>query len=115
VTNDPDCLFCKIVNHEVPSTIVRESARTLAFRDIAPQAPTHVLVVPKDHHRDVGELASSDPVALAEVVREAGAVAAAEGLDAYRVVFNTGAAAGQAVFHVHAHVLGGRALGWPPG
>ncbi len=115
MTSDPDCLFCKIVKREVPATTVRESARTLSFRDIAPQAPTHVLVVPKDHHRDVGALASADPDVLAEVVREAAGVATAEGLEAYRLVFNTGAAAGQAVFHVHAHVMGGRALGWPPG
>jgi histidine triad (HIT) family protein len=115
VTTDPDCLFCKIVTREVPATIVRESARALSFRDIAPQAPTHVLVVPKDHHRDVGTLASADPDVLAEVVREAAAVADAEGLEAYRLVFNTGSGAGQAVFHVHAHVMGGRALGWPPG
>ncbi|HEU0041820.1 MAG TPA: HIT domain-containing protein, partial [Jiangellaceae bacterium] len=109
------CLFCKIVRGEVPATVVRESARVLAFRDVAPQAPTHVLVVPKDHHRDAPALAKADPEALAEVVSEAAAVAADEGLEAFRLVFNTGEQAGQAVFHVHAHVLGGRDLGWPPG
>lgn len=110
-----ECLFCKIIRREVPAEIVRESARVLAFRDIAPQAPTHVLVVPKDHHRDVPALAQEDPEVLAEVVSEAAAVAADEGLEAFRLVFNTGALAGQQVFHVHAHVLGGRSLGWPPG
>lgn len=112
-----DCLFCKIVSGDVPATVVRESARTVAFRDINPQAPTHVLVVPRDHHATVVDLAAAAPEALAEVVREAGAVAAADGLDesGYRLVFNTGSGAGQTVFHVHAHVLGGRGLSWPPG
>jgi histidine triad (HIT) family protein len=112
-----DCLFCKIVSGDVPATVVRESPRTLAFRDINPQAPTHVLVIPKDHHPDVGTLAAADGELLTELVREAHEVAAGEGVDktGYRVVFNTGAGAGQTVFHVHAHVLGGRGLGWPPG
>jgi histidine triad (HIT) family protein len=107
-----DCLFCRIVAGEIPATVVRESEHTLAFRDIAPQAPTHVLVVPKDHYPDVAALAEQ-PALLAELAREAHAVAVAEGLDerGYRLVFNTGAEAGQTVFHAHAHVLGGRALG----
>ncbi|GGP92822.1 histidine triad (HIT) family protein [Actinomadura coerulea] len=112
-----DCLFCKIVSGDVPATIVRESAGTVAFRDINPQAPTHVLVIPRDHHPTVGELAASDAELLAEMVREAHNVAADEGVaeTGYRVVFNTGSQAGQTVFHVHAHVLGGRGLNWPPG
>jgi histidine triad (HIT) family protein len=112
-----DCLFCKIVSGDVPATVVRQSDRTVAFRDINPQAPTHVLVVPREHHATVADLASADPDTLAEVVREAAAVAAADGLDesGYRLVFNTGTGAGQTVFHVHAHVLGGRGLSWPPG
>jgi histidine triad (HIT) family protein len=107
-----DCLFCRIVAGEVPATIVRESARTLAFRDIGPQAPTHVLVVPKQHYPDVAGLAA-DPALLAEVVQEAHGVAVDEGVTdgGYRVIFNTGPDAGQTVFHVHAHVLGGRELG----
>jgi histidine triad (HIT) family protein len=107
-----DCLFCRIVAGEIPATLVRESEHTLAFRDIAPQAPTHVLVVPKDHYPDVAALAEQ-PALLAELVREAHAVAVEEGLDerGYRLVFNTGADAGQTVFHTHGHVLGGRALG----
>ncbi|NED99893.1 histidine triad nucleotide-binding protein [Phytoactinopolyspora halotolerans] len=112
---DDDCLFCKIVAGDIPATVVRESARTVAFRDISPQAPTHVLVIPKEHYRDAPELASADPAALAEVVSEGAAVAEAEGLGAFRLVFNTGAEAGQSVFHTHAHVLGGRTMQWPPG
>jgi len=114
---DADCLFCKIVAGDVPATIVRETDRTLAFRDINPQAPTHVLVIPRAHHRDVAALAAADESLLAELLREAGGVAADDGIAeaGYRVVFNTGSGAGQTVFHVHAHVLGGRGLGWPPG
>ncbi|MWA04409.1 HIT domain-containing protein [Actinomadura sp. LD22] len=112
-----DCLFCKIVSGDVPAKVVRDSARVLAFRDINPQAPTHVLVIPKDHHPTAAELAAADPELLAEVLGEAHRVAADEGVDGtgYRIVFNTGAQAGQTVFHVHAHVLGGRGLNWPPG
>lgn len=112
-----DCLFCKIVAGDVPATVVRETATTVAFRDINPQAPTHVLVIPKAHYADAAVLAAADPQLTAEVLREAGAVAADERVDGsgYRVVFNTGSGAGQTVFHAHAHVLGGRGLDWPPG
>jgi histidine triad (HIT) family protein len=112
-----DCLFCKIVAGELPATVVRESERTITFRDINPQAPTHVLVIPKEHHATAADLAAADPGLTAEVLLEAAAVAEDEGVagSGYRVVFNTGAGAGQTVFHVHAHVLGGRGLGWPPG
>lgn len=115
VNAQSDCLFCNIVAGEIPATIVRESERTLAFRDISPQAPTHVLVVPKEHHTDAPALAAADPVAMAEMVSEGAAVAEQDGLSAFRLVFNTGAEAGQSVFHTHAHVLGGRPLSWPPG
>ena len=110
-----DCLFCKIIAVTIPSTIVRETETTLAFRDVNPQAPTHVLVVPKAHHKDAATLASAAPELAADVLREAQAVADAEDLDSYRIVFNTGAGAGQTVWHAHAHVLGGRSLQWPPG
>ncbi|MET9804633.1 histidine triad nucleotide-binding protein [Streptomyces sp. NPDC006368] len=112
-----DCLFCKIVSGEVPATIVRESETTVAFRDINPQAPTHVLVIPKAHHRDAAALAAAEPGIAADVLREAGEVAAQEKIDGsgYRVVFNTGTGAGQTIWHAHAHVLGGRGLNWPPG
>lgn len=113
----PDCLFCKIVAGDIPADVVTESARTIAFRDINPQAPTHVLVIPRDHHPGVAALAAADSDLLAEVMAQAHQVAAAEGIaaDGYRVVFNTGSRAGQTVYHVHAHVLGGRDLSWPPG
>ncbi len=114
---EQDCLFCKIVSGDVPATVVRESARTLAFRDINPQAPTHVLVIPKEHHANAAALAEYDGGLLAELISEAHHVAADDGVadSGYRVVFNTGPGAGQTVFHVHAHVLGGRGLNWPPG
>ena len=112
-----DCLFCKIVAGELPANVIRATERTLTFRDINPQAPTHVLIIPKEHHATVGELATADPELAAELLREAAAVAADEGVaeSGYRVVFNTGAGAGQTVFHVHAHLLGGRGFDWPPG
>ncbi|RFU85161.1 histidine triad nucleotide-binding protein [Streptomyces triticagri] len=112
-----DCLFCKIAAGEVPATVVRESETTVAFRDINPQAPTHVLVIPKAHYPDAASLSAAEPGIAADVLREAGEVAAGEQVDGngYRIVFNTGAGAGQTVFHAHAHVLGGRGLQWPPG
>lgn len=102
---------------DVPAVRVAETARTIAFRDINPQAPTHVLVIPKDHYRDLAALASADDGLLAEVAAQAHQIAEAEGIGGtgYRVVFNTGREAGQSVFHAHAHVLGGRLLAWPPG
>ena len=113
----PDCLFCMIAAGDVPATRVSETARTLAFRDINPQAPVHVLVIPKDHHRDLAALAAAGDGLLAELAEQAHAVAVADGVAStgYRVVFNTGGHAGQSVDHVHAHVLGGRRLAWPPG
>lgn len=111
-----DCLFCSIVAGDVPAEVVHVTERTVAFRDVAPQAPLHVLVVPREHHRDAATLAAADPGACAELVTTAAAVAAAEGYaEAYRLVLNTGAGAGQSVFHVHLHVLAGRELTWPPG
>jgi len=110
-----DCLFCKIVAGDIPGEVVHVTERTVAFRDLNAQAPTHVLVVPREHHANAAELAAADPVASAELVTSAAAVAAAEGYDDYRLVYNTGAGAGQSVFHAHLHVLAGRPLSWPPG
>ena len=112
-----DCLFCSIVAGDVEADVVRDGDRTLAFRDIHPQAPTHVLVITKEHHPDAATLARTDPSLLAELFVEAGAVAESEGVagSGYRLVFNTGRDAQQSVPHVHLHVLGGRALDWPPG
>jgi histidine triad (HIT) family protein len=112
---DPECLFCRIVAGDVPATLVRQTDRVVAFRDIDPKAPTHVLVVPRAHHSAVADLAAADPQALAELATEAAAVAADDGHGDFRLVFNTGAEAGQSVFHVHGHVLAGRPLSWPPG
>ncbi len=110
-----DCLFCRIAVGDLPATLVRKGANTVTFRDIDPQAPTHLLVVPRGHYETVADLAGADPGVLAELVLEARAAAKQEGLGAHRLVFNSGAEAGQSVFHVHAHVLGGRPLAWPPG
>ena len=110
-----DCLFCRVVAGDLPADVVHRGERVLAFRDIDPKAPTHVLVVPLQHHRDVGALAAADPAALTEVIAAAQHIAAAEGHDDFRLVFNTGARAGQSVFHAHGHVLAGRAMTWPPG
>jgi histidine triad (HIT) family protein len=108
-------LFCKVVAGDVPADVVRRDDRVVAFRDIDPQAPTHVLVVPVDHHSDVGALAAADGDLLADVVRVGAQIAADECQGEFRLVFNTGRAAHQSGFHVHGHVLGGRSLGWPPG
>jgi histidine triad (HIT) family protein len=110
---DNDCLFCRIVAGEIPATVVHETDTTLAFRDVAPKAPVHVLVIPKDHHPDVVALALADPKVAADVLAAAAAVAEAEGLlsGGFRLLFNNGGYAGQEVFHVHAHVLGGAPLG----
>lgn len=112
-----ECLFCRIVAGEVPADVVRADERVLAFRDIDPQAPTHVLLVPRDHHADLAELVAADPDALLALHRAAAAVAADAGVaeSGWRLVVNSGPAAGQSVPHVHAHLLGGRLLSWPPG
>ena len=113
----PECLFCRIVSGDVPASLVLESPRTVAFRDISPQAPTHVLVIPKAHYPDLAALAAAGDGLLAEVAAQAHQVAVTDGIggSGYRVVFNTGPEAGQTVAHAHAHVLGGRRLAWPPG
>jgi histidine triad (HIT) family protein len=111
------CLFCRIVNREIPAAIVYEDDRVLAFNDINPQAPTHVLVVPKRHIPSLNELQPDDDGIVGEMVRRAAAIARERGIDesGYRTVFNTNSDAGQTVFHIHLHLVGGRSLGWPPG
>jgi histidine triad (HIT) family protein len=113
----PDCVFCKIAAGESPADRVLESEHAIAFRDINPQAPVHVLVIPKEHYPNAAALAGATSGLLAEVVQQAHSVAVAEGIndEGYRLVFNTGVRAGQSVGHVHAHLLGGRAMAWPPG
>jgi histidine triad (HIT) family protein len=109
---DPTCLFCRIVAREIPADVVYEDDGALAFRDIDPKAPVHVLVVPKVHHRDIVEL-GGDAAGTSALVSAIGATAAALELTDFRTVFNTGAGVGQSVFHVHAHVLGGGSIRWP--
>jgi histidine triad (HIT) family protein len=111
-----DCLFCKIVAGDIAGTVVHETPNTVAIRDIDPQAPTHVLVVPRRHVATLAELTDAAPEELVEVMRSVADVARREGLEGgYRVVVNTGREAGQMVFHAHVHVLGGRSMAWPPG
>jgi histidine triad (HIT) family protein len=112
-----DCLFCRIVTGEVPAEIVGDNDHAVAFRDINPAAPTHILVIPRQHLANLAEVAAEAPEAVVGMVRLAAEVAGEAGVDAagYRLVANTGAAAHQTVFHAHLHVLGGRSMGWPPG
>ena len=110
------CLFCRIAAGEIPADVVLRNNDVVAFRDVNPQAPVHVLVIPIEHHANVTELSAKAPHLASKLIDAAAAVARSEGLDdQYRLVFNTGADVGQSVFHVHAHVLGGRDFAWPPG
>ena len=112
-----DCLFCKIVAGEIPADIVYESDTALAFRDINPQAPTHVLVIPRKHIATINDITEADQAIVGSLYTAAKEIAVAEGVEesGYRAVMNCNEGAGQTVFHIHLHVLGGRQLGWPPG
>jgi histidine triad (HIT) family protein len=112
-----DCLFCRIVRREIPGSIVYEDDQVLAFNDVNPQAPTHVLLVPKRHIASLSDLTPGDDQLVGELTRRAAAIARERGIDAsgYRTVFNTNRDAGQTVFHIHLHLLGGRPMQWPPG
>jgi len=114
---DPDCIFCKIVQGEIPATVVFKDQQVTAFRDLNPQAPLHVLVVPNRHVANTEALVPEDDALVGSLVRGARQVARQAGVaeGGYRLVFNTGADAGNTVPHLHLHVLGGRRLGWPPG
>ena len=107
---DNDCLFCKIVAGEIPSERVHETERTIAFRDINPKAPLHVLVAPREHAPNAAATAAADPSLVGELVTAAAAVARAEGYDDYNLVFNTGESAGQTIFHTHLHLLAGERI-----
>lgn len=112
-----DCLFCKIRDGEIPADIVYEDDDVLAFRDVNPQAPAHVLVIPRKHVATVNELQSEDARLMGRLMLAAQQIAADEGIaeDGYRLVINCNAGAGQTVFHIHLHILGGRNMNWPPG
>jgi histidine triad (HIT) family protein len=114
---DPDCLFCRIVAGEIPSTRVAEDDEVIAFRDIAPRAPTHVLVIPRSHIPSAADLTESDGPLLGRLFATAAEVARAEGIaeGGYRIVTNIGTWGGQTVDHLHFHLMGGRAFTWPPG
>ena len=112
-----DCLFCKIVEKQIPAKIVKEADDWVAFRDINPQAPTHILVVPRKHISTLNDLEEDDAPLLGKMALAAKEIAKSEGIDesGWRSVINTNRGAGQSVFHIHWHVLGGRAMTWPPG
>ncbi len=112
-----DCLFCKIVAGEIPVEFVYESDTVVAFRDISPQAPTHVLVIPRKHIATINDITPEDEAVIGHMYTAAKEIAAAEGIaeDGYRAVMNCNEGAGQSVFHIHLHVLGGRPMTWPPG
>jgi len=112
-----DCLFCRIIAREIPASIVYEDDHLLAFNDINPQAPTHVLLVPKRHIASLNELQPGDDQIVGEIVRRAAALAMERGISerGFRTVFNTNREAGQTVFHIHLHLLCGRTMSWPPG
>lgn len=107
-----DCLFCKIVNKEIPAEFIYENDSTLVFKDINPVAPTHLLVIPKKHF---GSLKDLDSTSSSQIIKSIQELTSNLGISDFRTVFNTGAKAGQSVFHVHAHVIAGRELDWPPG
>jgi histidine triad (HIT) family protein len=112
-----DCLFCKVVAGQVPATVVFQNDHVVAFQDITPRAPTHLLIVPRRHIATLNELSPEDDALVGEMVRAAAAIAKEQRLAerGYRTVFNCNADAGQTVFHIHLHLLGGRPMTWPPG
>ena len=112
-----DCLFCKIVSGEIPCDKIYENDKLIAFRDIDPKAPTHILVIPKKHIRSINELETSDQNLAGEILLAAKEIARIENIESsgYRTIFNTNNDGGQTVYHIHMHVMGGRQLHWPPG
>ena len=112
-----NCLFCKILSGDIPAELVYESETAVAFRDINPQAPTHVLVIPRKHISTINDIEADDEAIIGSLYTAAREIAAQEGIaeDGYRAVMNCNEGAGQTVFHIHLHVVGGRQLGWPPG
>ena len=111
----PDCIFCKIITGEIPADVVFRNENVVAFNDLNPQAPTHVLLVPTLHTENAAGVAKNSATITAALFLAADEIASQRGLSGYRTVFNTGEEAGQSVFHAHLHLLGGRAMAWPPG
>lgn len=112
-----DCLFCKIVSGDIPAEILYQDEQVLAFRDISPQAPTHILIIPKRHITTINDIAEEDATLIGQMVLTAKKLAAQEGLaeDGYRLAMNCNENGGQSVYHIHLHLLGGRRMTWPPG
>ena len=112
-----DCIFCKIISGDIPGDIVYQNDDVLAFRDLTPQAPTHILVIPKKHISTINDLQAEDAELVGKMYLAAKQIAKDEGIDesGYRAVMNCNAGAGQTVFHIHLHILGGRGMSWPPG
>ena len=110
-----ECIFCKIANHEIPVPLLYESEGVVAFSDLNPPAPVHILVIPKVHHENAAQSAAANPAVIGALFTAAATLAQEHGLDGYRTTFNTGVSAGQSVFHTHMHLLGGRPFAWPPG
>lgn len=113
--SEESCLFCKIIAGEIPGELVHQDEQCVVIRDINPQAPMHVLVIPREHLESLDDASQKEEGLLGHLLRVGARVANDESQDSYRTVINTGAGAGQSVFHLHVHVLGGRRLGWPPG
>ncbi|MDG2107527.1 MAG: histidine triad nucleotide-binding protein [Woeseiaceae bacterium] len=115
--SEKNCLFCKIVAGEIPADIIYESVTTIAFRDINPQAPLHMLIIPRKHIATINDITPQDQEVVGDLYLAARDIASSEGIadEGYRIVMNCNEAAGQTVFHIHMHLLGGRALTWPPG
>jgi len=115
--SESNCLFCKIISGDIPGDFIHRDDKCVVVRDINPQAPTHVLVIPREHMESLDDASAGDEQLLGHLLRVAARIANQEGLgdSGYRTVINTGAGAGQSVFHIHVHVLGGRGLAWPPG
>ena len=110
-----DCLFCKVVAGDIPANVIYEDDQCLAFEDINPQAPTHALVIPKLHLADQREVGEGEKALMGHLITVVNGVARDKGLTSFRTVINSGAEAGQTVFHLHLHLIGGRPMGWPPG
>lgn len=115
--NNPDCIFCKIVAGDIDADIVYQTDQVIGFRDLNPQAPTHILIIPRRHISTINDIAESDAEVIGQLFVAAKEIAAVEGFSepGYRVVMNCNAGAGQSVFHVHLHLMGGRQFDWPPG